>query len=119
MDKSQRWHVLLVCFLSFLSDRHIFILEISLKSRIKLLLPPSINCETFEDDEGDSSVLIRTKAMQRGVLVLPGECSFFDERRTAYVRVSFSLLNDEDTDEALRRLASVLREEWNEVCDSD
>ena len=54
--------------------------------------------------------LIRTKAFNNGVLALPGTSFFANGGRSAYVRASFSVLNDEDTDEALRRLAEVVRE---------
>jgi tryptophan aminotransferase len=82
--------------------------------RIKLTLPTSVDCENVEL-EGDSSVLIRSRAIRHGVLVLPGNSSFYDDRRTAFVRVSFSLLDDEETDEALARLAAAVREEWEDV----
>jgi tryptophan aminotransferase len=76
--------------------------------RFKLLIPPP------DDDrnaiEGDSAELIRTKAFNNGVLALPGTSFIANGGRSAYVRASFSVLNDEDTDEALRRLAEVVRE---------
>lgn len=68
---------------------------------IKLILPGS----------SDSTVFIREKAIARGVLVLPGATAFPDGRKTAHVRVSFSLLQDEELLEAVKRLAEVLREE--------
>ena len=64
---------------------------------------------------GDGSgSAVPAKAVRHGILFLPGESSFYGKRRTACVRVSFSILNDEEMDEALRRLADVLIEEWNE-----
>ena len=54
--------------------------------------------------EGDSLDLIQNKAFGNGVLALPGMVFFPDMRKTAYVRVSFSLLSEEDMNEGLRRL---------------
>lgn len=67
-----------------------------------------------EDGEGDSSELIRNKALEKGVLALPGTAFFASGKRTAYVRASFSMLDDANTDEALRRLGEVVREARNE-----
>lgn len=86
---------------------------------IKLRLPPSIEVENIKtvtvssgsEHEGDSAVFVRTKAVDSGILVLPGQSTYFDGRKTCCVRVSFSLLSEEEVDEALRRLASVLRTE--------
>jgi len=61
-------------------------------------------------DEGDSKSLIEAKAFAAGVLALPGTAFFANGRRTPYVRASFSVLNDEDTDEAVRRLSVVIKE---------
>ncbi|KAF9648720.1 PLP-dependent transferase [Thelephora ganbajun] len=55
-------------------------------------------------EEGDSFDLVRNKAFENGVLALPGTVFLPDGRRTAYVRASFSLLSEEDVNEALRRL---------------
>jgi len=74
----------------------------------KLLIPPP--SDDLNATEGDSAELIRSKAFDNGVLALPGTSFFANGRRSAYVRASFSVLNDEDTDEALRRLAEVVRE---------
>ncbi|KAF9020567.1 TdiD protein [Hymenopellis radicata] len=83
---------------------------------IKLKLPPSgsVKCKTVKGYEGDSNVFIEHNAMRKGVLMLPGECGYHDERKTCYVRVSFSLLSEEEVDEVLRRLASALRDEWEQ-----
>lgn len=72
--------------------------------RIKLLLPPTANAP-----EGDSSELIRRKAFDAGVLALPGQSFFVLGRATPYVRASFSLLDENDINEALRRLAGVVK----------
>ncbi|KAG8756584.1 hypothetical protein FRC14_002926 [Serendipita sp. 396] len=72
---------------------------------IKLHLPPS-----NESAEGDSESLIRDKALEAGVLALPGKSFFVNSRKTPYVRTAFSLLDEKDVDEALRRLAAVIKE---------
>ncbi|KAK0450426.1 pyridoxal phosphate-dependent transferase [Desarmillaria tabescens] len=76
---------------------------------IKLNLPPG-GSETVS---GDSAMFIKHSAMHKGVLMLPGESTYHDGRKTCYARVSFSLLSDEDADEVLRRLAAALRDEWH------
>jgi len=68
-----------------------------------LLSPPG---ESDADD--DSADIIRTHALEKGVLALPGTAFLPNGRKTAYVRTSFSLLGDADIDEALRRLGSVV-----------
>ncbi|TFK24932.1 TdiD protein [Coprinopsis marcescibilis] len=89
--------------------------EASMFFWLKLRLPPTVRCQNLgspgEEDEGDSAAFIRDKAMHRGVLLLPGANAYVDDRSTARVRVSFSLLSDEQMEEAVRRLAEVLREE--------
>lgn len=79
-----------------------------------MLIPPP------EDDptstEGDSYDLIATKAFKRGVLALPGASFFANGRRSAYVRAAFSVLNDEDTDQAMKRLSEVVREARQSGC---
>jgi tryptophan aminotransferase len=59
-------------------------------------------------ENGDSESVIRTKAFAGGVLALPGTVFFPNGERTAYVRASFSLLDEEQVNEALRRLRVVL-----------
>lgn len=61
-------------------------------------------------EEGDSFDLIRSKAFKNGVLALPGAVFLPDGRKTAYVRASFSLLSEEDVNEALRRLRVTILE---------
>lgn len=74
--------------------------------RFKLLLPTVPDVE----GEGDSATIIRTHALEKGVLALPGTAFLPNGRKTAYVRASFSVLGDADIDEALRRLGSVVAE---------
>jgi tryptophan aminotransferase len=59
-------------------------------------------------DEGDSESIIRTNAVERGVLALPGTVFLPDGRKTAYVRASFSLLAPEEVEEAMKRLRDVI-----------
>ncbi|KAI0695366.1 PLP-dependent transferase [Cytidiella melzeri] len=61
-----------------------------------------------DSDEGDSQSIIRDKAVERGVLALPGTAFLPDGRTTAYVRASFSLLAPEEVDEAMKRLKEVI-----------
>ncbi|KAF7789633.1 hypothetical protein EIP86_000579 [Pleurotus ostreatoroseus] len=70
----------------------------------KLLLVPDA------DGEGDSATLIREKAVEKGVLALPGTVFLPNGRKTAYVRASFSLLTPEDVEEAVKRLRDVILE---------
>jgi tryptophan aminotransferase len=63
---------------------------------------------------GDSAELIQTKAYEGGVLALPGTVFYPNGAKTAYVRASFSLLNEEDVNEALRRLRNVILNERDE-----
>lgn len=77
---------------------------------IKLRLPSSMKAENIKDDEGDSVLFLTEKAVHGGILVLPGQCAYADERRSCNVRVSFSMLEEADMDEGLRRLGSLLRE---------
>ncbi|TFK51860.1 PLP-dependent transferase [Heliocybe sulcata] len=62
-----------------------------------------------EADE-DSEAVIRTKALEKGVLALPGTVFLPNGKKTAYVRAAFSLLSDQAIDEALRRLKEVVIE---------
>ncbi|KAJ7601199.1 TdiD protein [Mycena floridula] len=78
---------------------------------LKLRLPPSASCENTTDETGDSEVLIRTTAIEKGILCLPGACANFDERKSCHVRLSFSLLSDQDVQVGLRRLSEILREQ--------
>lgn len=71
----------------------------------KLLLPPARG-----SDEGDSEDLIVRRALKEKVLALPGTSFFTNGRTSAYVRASFSVLPEEHFDEAMRRLAAVVKE---------
>ncbi|KAG8794947.1 hypothetical protein FRC12_019737 [Ceratobasidium sp. 428] len=67
----------------------------------KLNLPPS---------KSDSFHLVRTRALAKGVLAVPGAAFYPSGRKTSHVRAAFSVLGEDDVDEALRRLAGVVRE---------
>ena len=71
--------------------------------RFKLLLAE-------DGEEGDSESVIRTKAYERGVLALPGTVFLPRGGKTAYVRASFSLLGEEDVEEAVKRLRETILE---------
>ena len=73
--------------------------------RFKLLVPRA-------DGEGeqDSESLVRTKALEKGVLALPGTVFLPDGGKTAYVRAAFSLLDEADVEEAIKRLRAVVLE---------
>ena len=62
-------------------------------------------------EDGDSASLIRTRAFEGGVLALPGTVFLPNSARSAYVRASFSLLEEEQVNEALRRLRVVILKE--------
>ncbi|KAJ7104362.1 pyridoxal phosphate-dependent transferase [Mycena belliarum] len=75
---------------------------------IKLLVHP-------EGKEVDSQVLIANKAVARGVLAVPGTAFMPGGGPTPFVRVSFSLIEEADADEAFRRLRGVILEARKEV----
>ncbi|GBE87948.1 Aminotransferase tdiD [Sparassis crispa] len=62
-------------------------------------------------DEGDSEILIRTKAYEHGVLALPGTTFLPSGGKTAYVRASFSMVSEEEMEEAAKRLRQVVLDE--------
>jgi tryptophan aminotransferase len=74
--------------------------------RFKLLLNPTEGIAGGE--EGDSESIIRSKALERGVLALPGTVFLPNGRKTAYVRAAFSLTEKEDVDEAVKRIRDVI-----------
>ena len=64
----------------------------------------------FKLDVEDSEELIRTKALEKGVLALPGTSFLPGGGKTAYVRASFSLLEEAQVNEALKRLRATILE---------
>lgn len=65
--------------------------------------------------EGDSDDIIRNKALENGVLALPGTVFLPNGRKTAYVRAAFSLLPEDQVDEALKRLRTVILQARAEI----
>ena len=59
----------------------------------------------------DSSDLIRNKAVEKKLLLVPGVEFFPNPRVTSYVRASFSTASENDINLALERLAALLKEE--------
>lgn len=73
------------------------------RHRFKLLLNPNHSIE-----DGDSETVIKTKAFEKGVLALPGTVFLPNGTKTAYVRASFSLVEEEDVDMAIQRLRDAI-----------
>jgi len=57
---------------------------------------------------GDAGELA-TRAVERGVAVVPGSLFFSEDRGTDNVRLSFSLVDEAEIDEGVERLASLVR----------
>ncbi|RDB28693.1 Aminotransferase tdiD [Hypsizygus marmoreus] len=64
--------------------------------------------EDSEAEDHDSEAVIRTNAVDRGVLALPGTIFLPSGRKTGYVRASFSLNSEEEVFEALKRIRHVV-----------
>jgi tryptophan aminotransferase len=60
------------------------------------------------NEDGDSEAVIKTKAFEKGVLALPGTVFLPNGTKTAYVRASFSLTEEEDVDRAIQRLRDTI-----------
>lgn len=58
----------------------------------------------------DSAEIIKSKAMEKKVLLVPGFEFFPNPRVTPYVRAAFSTATIEEMDLALQRLAELIRE---------
>ena len=58
--------------------------------------------------EEDSESIIRTNALERGVLALPGTVFLPNGRKTSYVRAAFSLLSEDRVEEAVKRLRQAI-----------
>ena len=78
--------------------------------RFRILLNEPGSESKAGEAEGDSDYIIRTAAVERGVLALPGAVFYPNPRKTPYARASFSLLPESQVDEALRRLREVVLE---------
>ncbi|KAF7305471.1 Aminotran-1-2 domain-containing protein [Mycena chlorophos] len=62
------------------------------------------------DTPTDSQFLIRERAVAKGVLAVPGTAFMPLAGKSAFVRVSFSIIEDADAEEACRRLREVMLE---------
>ena len=58
--------------------------------------------------EEDSESIIRTNALERGVLALPGTVFLPNGRKTSYVRAAFSLQSEDRVEEAVKRLRQAI-----------
>lgn len=63
---------------------------------------------TQDGSEGDSFAVIREKAVEKGVLAVPGTSFMPSGSTSAFVRVSFSLATEDQADEGFKRLRSVI-----------
>ncbi|TLS21968.1 uncharacterized protein PpBr36_09659 [Pyricularia pennisetigena] len=60
----------------------------------------------------DSFELMEQGALQNRVLALPGGAFFVDSAKTSHIRISFSLIAEDQIDEACARLADLVRWAW-------
>lgn len=65
---------------------------------LELQLPPG----------DDSFELLKKQVTKNGVLAIPGSAFMPGGEATCYIRVSFSLVPEEDMDEACRRIAELV-----------
>lgn len=64
------------------------------------------------NDIDDTSTLIEKKAREANVLLCPGSYFAVDENaQNSYCRVAFSVASEEQMDEAMRRLAELIKTE--------
>lgn len=77
---------------------------------LKLHLPP-----TPEAPEGDSFQVIAEKALDEGVLVVPGSSFYAGGCKTPYARVSFSVIPENDIAEGLHRLRRAIESAWKDA----
>ena len=68
----------------------------------------------LKDGNEDSAAIIRTKAFEKGVLALPGTVFLPNGRKTAYVRTSFSVVGEDEVEEAVKRLREAILESREE-----
>lgn len=65
---------------------------------------------TTDGSAGDSFAVIREKAVEKGVLAVPGTSFMPSGSKSSCVRVSYSLATPEQADEGFRRLREVIDE---------
>lgn len=56
----------------------------------------------------DTSDMIRTKAVEKKVLLVPGDSFSPDGGKSAYVRAAFSTATEDDMDQAVQRFAQLI-----------
>lgn len=107
MDDSRSWDVRMVSVLScqLIDDNERTLILKMFYHRFKLLLHDPVN---GSDEDHDSEDVIRNNALERGVLALPGTVFLPNKAKTTYVRASFSILDEEDVNEALSRLRDAI-----------
>ena len=76
---------------------------------------PGSSLGSGQDKQDDSEELIRTKAIEKGVLALPGTIFLPSGRKTAYARAAFSVLDEEDVEEAVKRLREAILDSRGEI----
>jgi tryptophan aminotransferase len=76
---------------------------------ITLLLPPG----------HDSFEVLRKSAVAAGVIAVPGMAFMPSKRKTCQLRASFSLVTEEDADEACRRIAILIDSAFAEAARSE
>lgn len=81
---------------------------------LKLILPP---VELPGGQDGDSLGLISIKAREKGILAVPGIAFIPNEACSCYVRTSYSIIKEEDVEEAFKRLREAVEEAWQEMSD--
>ncbi|KAJ4490531.1 pyridoxal phosphate-dependent transferase [Lentinula aciculospora] len=79
----------------------------------KLLVETSTGPSSPSLEEQDSRTLIETHAFANGVLALPGTVFLPNGSKTPYVRASFSLLDENQVIEAMKRLRKTVLEVRN------
>jgi kynurenine/2-aminoadipate aminotransferase len=65
-----------------------------------------------------TDLLIKTKAVEKKVLLVSGSCFMPSGEDSPFVRASYSTATDADMEEALRRLAQLLQEEAETSCEA-
>jgi len=76
---------------------------------VKLHLPSETDAP-----EGNSSQVIAKNAVGHNVLAVPGASFYAGDRITPYVRLSFSVIPEEDMEEGIRRLRKAIEDAWKE-----
>ncbi|SCZ90280.1 BZ3500_MvSof-1268-A1-R1_Chr1-3g01890 [Microbotryum saponariae] len=87
--------------------------SVPLADRLVNAVPPQLYLNlhlTSNESSGDSNELISKKALEKGVLAVPGVGFSPSGSISSSVRVSFSLATEEDADKGFARLAEAVRE---------